>query len=78
MIKEIIDEVTLDKKYEVYKEVEMNTPDGDIVTVLQLSKTISTDQLTQEISMIQSEIKNLQLQLIERQNVLEQINKLIK
>lgn len=76
MIKEINEEVSSNKKYEVYEEVSMNTPDGETVKVLSLKETIYLEQLNSEIAQLENEIVNLQERLDNRQAVLAEINNL--
>lgn len=76
MIKEINEEVTSNKKYEIYEEVSMDTPDGKTVTVLQLKETVNLENLNNEITQLENEISSIQAKLIERQTLLSEINKL--
>lgn len=75
MIKEVNEE-TSSKRYEIYEEVLMDTPDGKTVTVLQLKETVTLDNLNSEIAQIENEIVNLQERLDKRQAVLAEINAL--
>ena len=76
MIKEINEEVSSNKRYEIYEEVQMTTPDDKTVTVLQLKETVTLDNLNSEIAQIENEIVNLQERLDKRQAVLAEINNL--
>ena len=76
MIKEIIETVDSNKKYEIYEEVSMITPDNKIVTVLQLKETVNLENLNNEITQLENEISSIQARLIERQSVLAEINNL--
>jgi hypothetical protein len=76
MIKEINEEVSSNKRYEIYEEVQMTTPDDKTVTVLQLKETVTLDNLNGEIAQIGNEINNLQERLVKRQAVLAEINNL--
>lgn len=76
MIKEINEEVSSNKRYEIYEEVQMTTPDDKTVTVLQLKETVTLDNLNSEIAQIENEIVNLQERLVKRQAVLAEINNL--
>jgi len=75
MIKEVNEE-TSSKRYEIYEEVQMTTPDDKTVTVLQLKETVTLDNLNGEIAQIENEIVNLQERLDKRQAVLAEINNL--
>ena len=76
MIKEINEEVSSNKKYEVYEEVSMNTPDGKTVKVLSLKETVFLDQLNNEITQLGNEITSLEARLASRQLLLAEINNL--
>lgn len=76
MIKEINEEVSSNKRYEIYEEAQMTTPDDKTVTVLQLKETVTLDNLNSEIAQIENEIVNLQERLDKRQAVLAEINNL--
>jgi len=76
MIKEINEEVSSNKRYEIYEEVQMTTPDDKTVTVLQLKETVNLENLNNEITQLENEISSIQARLIERQSVLAEINNL--
>jgi len=76
MIKEINEEVSSNKKYEVYEEVSMNTLDGKTVKVLSLKETVYLDQLKNEITQLGNEITNLEARKTDRETLVAEINNL--
>jgi len=76
MIKEIIETVDSNKKYEIYKEVELQAADGGMVNVLQLDETVTVQQLEQEIADFENQIASFQAILTKRQAILAEINNL--
>lgn len=65
-----------DNRFEVYDEVQMKTTDNKSVKVLQFKETVFAESLSNEVSKLESEINQLQLRLVERQSLLEEINNL--
>lgn len=76
MIIKAKDGVGLDKIYEVFEEVEMQTPGGKTVTVLELQKETRINDINREIAMINNNIITETAQKTELENILAEINNL--
>lgn len=69
MIKEINEEASSNKYYEIYAEDTALNPEGETVTIMKVIERVYLEQLNQEIA-------ELTARLADRQSILDQINNL--